>query len=239
MDDTTTSDDARRDPMQAFAELALITVNTAPPEQTLRRVAELAKQTLHEVEDVSVTMIERGLARSVVFTGRLAVDLDERQYELGFGPCLDAAKTGQTIVVDTRSIDSPYREFARVASRAGIRHVVSVGLPIAERSIGGLNIYSTAEAPLSQGFVEQAEVFAGYAAVTVNNVASYSGAASEAAQLRVAMESRAVIDQAKGILMVRDRCSPEEAFEMLIRISQNRNVKLRDIAQVIVEAVQK
>jgi AmiR/NasT family two-component response regulator len=82
-------------------------------------------------------------------------------------------------------------------------------------------------------------VSAGYAAVTVNNVASYSCATTEAAQLRVAMESRAVIDQAKGILMVRDRCSPEEAFEVLRRISQNRNVKLRDIAQSIVEAVQK
>jgi AmiR/NasT family two-component response regulator len=53
------------------------------------------------------------------------------------------------------------------------------------------------------------------------------------------MESRAVIDQAKGILMARDRCSADEAFEVLKRISQNRNVKLHDIAQTIVEAIQK
>src|SRR5437764_12552630 len=101
MDDSTTSDEDHRDPMHAFAELALITVNAASSEQTLRRVAELAKLTLGGVEDVSLTMIEAGHPRSVVFTGRLAVDLDERQYELGFGPCLDAAKTGQTVVVDT------------------------------------------------------------------------------------------------------------------------------------------
>jgi hypothetical protein len=59
---------------------------------------------------------------SVVFTGALAVDLDERQYELGFGPCLDAAKTGQTIIVDSQEDDGPYREFARVAGGAGVRH---------------------------------------------------------------------------------------------------------------------
>ena len=158
-------------------------------------------------------MMERGQPRTVVFTGPLAVDLDERQYELGFGPCLDAAKTGQTIVVDTGSDDSPYREFGRIAARAGVRHTVSVGMPLAQRSIGGMNIYKTAEGPLSPAFLEHAEVFAGYAAVAVNNVTSYAGAANEAANLRAAMQSRAVIEQAKGILMARDRCTADEAFD--------------------------
>src|SRR5215211_4027546 len=57
------------DPLQAFAELALIVIDTNPPERTLRRVSELAKQTLDGVEDVSLTVIEDGRARSVVFTG--------------------------------------------------------------------------------------------------------------------------------------------------------------------------
>ena len=228
----------RREPMHAFAELALITVDGAPAEQTLRRVIELVKQTLPGVEDVSLTLIEGGQPRTTVFTGPLAVDLDERQYELGFGPCLDAAKTGQTIIVDTDR-DSPYREFARVAGRAGVRHVLSVGMPMGQRSIGGLNIYSTADAVLTPALVEHAEVFAGYAAVAVNNVTRYAGAVSEAVQLRVAMDSRAVIEQAKGIVMARDRCSADEAFDILRRISQNRNVKLSEIAQAVVDAAQK
>jgi hypothetical protein len=98
---------AHPDPLRAFAELALIVVDAHPPEQTLRRVAELAKQTLGDVEDVSLTVIDNGRPRSVVFTGPLAVDLDERQYEDGFGPCLDAARSGQTIVVDSRESDTP------------------------------------------------------------------------------------------------------------------------------------
>ena len=231
--------DQRRDPMHAFAELALIAVNTDPPEQTLRRVAELAKQTLAGVEDVSLTVVEGGQPRSMVFTGPLAVDLDERQYELGFGPCLDAANTGQTIVVDTDSNDSPYREFCRTAARAGVRHTVSLGLPIAQRNIGGMNIYSKTDSPPSETFLEHAEVFAGYAAAAVNNVTSYAGAVNEAAHLRKAMESRAVIEQAKGILMGRDGCTAEEAFDMLRRISQHRNVKLREVAQAVVDSARK
>ena len=232
------NDDGYRDPMHAFAERALITVNTAPPQQTLRRVTELAKQTLAGVEDVSLTLIEHQQPRSIVFTGPLAVDLDERQYELGFGPCMDAARTGQTITVDANH-DGPYREFARVASRAGVKHVLSVGMPIAGRSIGGLNIYITADDPFTPAFLEYAEVFAGYAAVAVNNVASYARTAAEVSQLRAAMESRAVIEQAKGIVMGRDRCTADEAFDMLRRISQNRNAKLHDIARAVVDAAQK
>ena len=227
------------DPLQAFAELALIVIDTNPPEQTLRRVSELAKQTLDGVEDVSLTVIEDGRARSVVFTGSLAVDLDERQYEAGFGPCLDAAKTGQTIVVDSRKNDGPYREFARVAGRAGVRHIVSVGMPFGQASIGGLNIYRTAEAPYSSAFLEYAQVFAGHAAVAVANITSHAKAVNEATHLRRAMDSRAVIEQAKGMIMARDKCTADEAFDILTRISQQQNVKLRDVAQVIIDAGQK
>jgi len=227
----------QRIPMHAVAELARLTVNIDPPEQTLRRVAELAKRTLGGVEDVSLTVIDRGQPRSVVFTGPLAVHLDERQYEVGFGPCLDAAKTGQILVVDTDDADTPYREFARIAARAGVRHVVSTGMPLAQASIGGMNIYRTAEDPFFPTLLEQAEVFASYAAVAVNNITSYVGATTEAAHLRTAMQSRAVIEQAKGILMARDRCSPDEAFDLLRRISQHRQVKLRDLAQTIVDHI--
>ena len=229
----------RPDPLQAFADLALIVAGDGPPEETLRLIAELAKQTLGGVEDVSLTVIDRDRPRSVVFTGPLAVHLDERQYELGFGPCLDAAKTGQTIIVDTRKDDSAYPEFARVAGRAGVRHVVSVGMPLAQRCIGGLNIYRATDAPFDPEFVEHAEVFAGFAAVAVANVTSYANAVNDAAQMRAAMESRASIEQAKGIVMVRDRCNPDEAIDILKRTSQQQNIKLRDLAQTIIESAQK
>ncbi len=238
-DETESAGGTRRGPLHAFAELALISVDESTPAETLRRVAELAKQTLPEVKEVSLILLEKGRPRSVAFTGPLAVDLDERQHEAGFGPCLDAAVSGQTIVVDMRSGGSPYREFAQVALRAGVQHSISVGMPLRQRSIGGLNIYRSAATGFARPFIERAEAFAGYAAVAVNNVASYAAARTETAQLREAMASRAVIDQAKGVMMVRERCTANEAFDLLTRISQHQNVKLRDLAQAIVDGAHK
>ena len=225
---------ASPDPAAAFAELAKIVLGE-PLDVSLRQVAELAKQTVPGVEDVSVTLMENDKPRTVVFTGPLAVQLDERQYETGFGPCLDAATTGNTITVDNQELaTTAYPDFSPVARSAGILHTVSVGLPLAQRVIGGLNIYGSDALPFAQPVVELAEAFAGYAAVAVANAARYSSADEMAEQMRMAMKSRAVIEQAKGIIMARDHCDPDQAFAILTRTSQTRNVKLRIIAEDIV-----
>jgi GAF domain-containing protein len=225
---------ASEEAARAFAELARIVLGE-PLDVTLRQVVELAKQTIPGVEDVSVTLMENDKPRTVVFTGPLAVQLDERQYERGFGPCLDAAVTGNTITVDNQeAATTAYPEFSAIARRAGISHTVSVGLPVAQRVIGGLNIYGSNALAFEQPVVELAEAFAGYAAVAVANAARYSSAAETAEQMRMAMKSRAVIEQAKGIIMARDHCDPNQAFIVLTRTSQTRNVKLRDVAEEIV-----
>src|SRR5215213_11240302 len=108
-----------------------------PLDHTLGRIATLACQTIGDITEVSVTMVDGDKATTVVFTGQLAADLDERQYENGFGPCLDAAITGQTIVVDLDA-DNPYRDFSNAGQRAGVTHTVSVGLPVAQRTVGAL-----------------------------------------------------------------------------------------------------
>jgi AmiR/NasT family two-component response regulator len=85
--------------------------------------------------------------------------------------------------------------------------------------------------------VELAETFATYAAVAVANAALYTSTAALASQMQQAVKSRAVIDQAKGILMAQHRYSGDEAFAGLVRLSQQRNIKLRDVAQSIVDHV--
>jgi GAF domain-containing protein len=217
-----------------ISQLAKMTVDTDQPEQTLLRVTELARRALGGIQDVSLTMVDDDRPRSVVSTGQLAIDLDQRQYDLGSGPCIDAAKTGDAIVVDTHDDNSPYREFGRIAAEAGVRYTVSVGMPLTQHNLGGLNMYQTAAEPFPLSFLEQARIFADYAAVVVNNVLSYATAVNQAAQLRAAMDSRAGIEQAKGILMARHHCSADEAFDRLRRASQERNVKLREIAHTIV-----
>jgi AmiR/NasT family two-component response regulator len=89
---------------------------------------------------------------------------------------------------------------------------------------------------LTSAVLEHTRLFAGYASVAVANILSYADATNEVTHLRIAIESRAVIEQAKGIIMVRDRCTADEAYQLLTRISQQQNVKLRQLAQTIVDA---
>jgi GAF domain-containing protein len=226
--------DNRQSLTDAVAKLASIVLEEGPPEPVLQQVAQLARDTLPAVEEVSVTLVEQGHPRSVVFTGRLAVDLDERQYETGFGPCLDAARSGETISVGADEEDTPYRAYATLAARSGVRQTTSFGLPVNGRSIGGLNVYRSVDDALSDADLAQVQAFVGFAAVAVNNVARYTRAARETEHLRQAMDSRAVIEQAKGIIIAREGCTPDDAFALLARMSQHTHVKLRDVAARIV-----
>jgi GAF domain-containing protein len=157
---------------------------------------------------VSVTLLQDGEVASAAFTGPLAAQLDERQYESGFGPCMDAATSGTTITIDDTAHSPSYPGFARAAARKGVRHTMSIGLPVQRQTIGALNVYGTDDTPFDGAKQELATAFASYAAVAVANAGVYATTATLAANLQRALDSRAVIDQAKGILMGRTACPP-------------------------------
>src|SRR4051812_15151012 len=162
------------DPRAAFAELSKIMLNEQQLSETLGRVAELAKQTITGAADVSVTLMDDGHVSSVAFTGPLSAQLDERQYEAGFGPCMDAALSGATVTIEDTAADATYPDFGRAAARQGITHTMSIGLPVARQTIGALNIYGTAAGSFDAGTQELATAFASYAAVAVANAGVYA-----------------------------------------------------------------
>ncbi|MBB2901414.1 GAF domain-containing protein [Kineococcus radiotolerans] len=221
---------------EAFAELGRLVVGTRPLGEVMTRVAELVQACVPGADEVSVTLME-GKARTVAFTGRLAVDLDERQYEEGFGPCIDAADSGQVLRIDDTAHDETYPEFAAVAARRGVRSTLSVGLPMPQGVLGGINVYRTSHPPLDAAALELLRDFAGYAAVALANHSLYAAAVSRSEHLQTAMQSRAVIEQAKGVIMARLGCTADEAFQHLATQSQNANRKLRDLAEEVVARV--
>ncbi|HST86440.1 MAG TPA: GAF and ANTAR domain-containing protein [Kineosporiaceae bacterium] len=224
------------DSVRAYSELAKIVLNQQPLGAVLRRIAELAVEIIPGADDVSVTLIEHNRARSVAFTGPLAIALDERQYEAGFGPCMDAAVTGQLIQIEDTGNSTVYPEFSRQARRHGIRHTLSIGMPTQQGTTGALNIYGAGAAgPFDSTARDIAATFAGYAAIALLNAALYAGTLDEVSQMRRALASRASIEQAKGILMRDQRCTADEAFAILREKSSRTNRKLRDIAQSIID----
>jgi len=223
------------DELTAYAALSRIGFADQPLTEALLRVAVLARQTLPGSPEVSVTLLERERARTAAFTGKLAVHLDERQYARGFGPCLDAAVTGQTIKLAMADPDGLYPDFRRIAQRQGITHTMSVGLPAASRTVGALNVYSFSDRTFSRQAEGTAAKFASYAGIVLANLGLYHDTAELAAQLEVAVRSRAVIEQAKGIIMAEHHCSGEVAFKLLVNLSQRENVKIRELAQRLVD----
>lgn len=222
-------------PQETWNELAQIVVSELTLSDLLDQVARLAQRTISEVVDASVTLIDQEHAYSAAFTGPVALKLDERQYEAGYGPCLDAADSGTVLqLVDTKETEA-YQAFAKEAVAHEVRSTLAVGLPVGDGLSGALNLYSGIPGRFDPDTVGTAKTFASYAAVALTNTSLYENAVAVGDNLRRALESRAVIEQAKGILIADHHCDADAAFRLLSQLSQTSNRKLRDVATALVE----
>ncbi|MBG6105659.1 GAF and ANTAR domain-containing protein [Micromonospora vinacea] len=223
------------DPADAFAELGRIKLAETSLDDVLQRVAELAKRVLPVPVEVSVTLVRGGTGHTAAFTHELALDLDERQYAQGSGPCLAAAAGGDILSVPDITAEDRWPDWAERGRKAGVGSSVSIGMPIQEAVVGALNVYARTPHAFDDDTVAVLETFAAYAAVALANAQLYESTANLARQMQDAMASRAVIEQAKGIIMAERRCTATEAFNILAKVSQDSNRKLRDVAQALVD----
>ena len=223
------------EPQDAFAELARITLADHSLDSVMDRIATLAKTTLGLHGEVSVTLVERGKPSTVAQTGALALELDERQYDRGYGPCLDSIDGGEPLMVSDMQAEPRWPDWAKSAAALGAGSSLSIPVPLQREVSAALNVYSLDRDAFDDAAVELLSTFAAYAGVALANMHLYTAQGQVAEQLQQAMQSRAVIEQAKGILMGQRRCSAQEAFDLLVRLSQDTNRKLRDVAQALVE----
>jgi len=223
------------DPHEAFAELGRIRLADIDLDALLEKIAQLAKRSIPGAGEVSVTLLHSNTPQTAAFTGELARALDEMQYKRGYGPCLDAADTTTTQLVPDTSNEQRWPSWAGDAQQAGARSSLSVGLPVHEHITGALNIYATTPNAFDDDAVVIAQTFAGFAAVGLANAHLYETQATLAGHMQKAMANRAVIEQAKGIIMSEHRCTPDQAFAILAKLSQDTNRKLRDVAAALVD----
>jgi GAF domain-containing protein len=225
------ADDPTTAVRQAFDELGRMSFAEHSLDSLLQKVTDLAARVVPGEPHASLTILRENGPVTAASTGQMALDLDLAQYELGSGPCLQAATTGDpTEVPDTRA-EARWPEFARTAVERGCGSVLSYPLPRQERLSGGLNLYSSAPRTADPSTRRVAERFAAYAAVSVSNLYLYRTAVERADNLAAALDSRAVIDQAKGVLMERFRMTADQAFQALARVSMETNTKVRDVAE--------
>jgi GAF domain-containing protein len=186
-----------------------------------------------EVE-ASVTVLVADKPTSLVYTGQLALDLDDSQYGRGYGPCLHAAGTGEPVEISDTRTEARWADYMQVAVERGCRSSLSLPLGSPERMTAGLNIYAREPDAFDEDARDSAKRLARFAGIAVANMHAYQSARELADSLQVALESRAVIDQAKGVLIERYKLTADQAFELLAQSSMATNRKLRDVADQLV-----
>jgi len=219
-----------------FEELGRLSFAEHSLESVLQKVTDAAARVLPGRPWASVTVLRKAGPSTVAASDPLAVALDEEQYRAGTGPCVEAAATGVPAEVRDTSAEQRWREFAAVAAGQGCGSVFSHPLPPHEQLSAGLNIYWPRPHATDERTRALVARFADYAVVPVSNMYLYRSALQRAENLQVALDSRSIIDQAKGILMERFKLTADQAFQALARVSMERNVRVREVAQRFVES---
>jgi GAF domain-containing protein len=217
----------------ALDELARLLLAEENIQSLLQRVVDLVKQVMPEGAEASITVLRDQRPTTAAFTGAMALHLDEAQYLRGHGPCLAAALGGGLIEITDGRSETRWPAYTDTFLRQGALSAIAAPVSAAQLA-AGLNVY----APVVRAFTEEHRQalmnFAAYAAVALTNMDALQDARDQAANLRIAMQSRAVIEQAKGVLMERHRVTADEAFHLLAGVSMRTNRKLRDLAEELV-----
>jgi GAF domain-containing protein len=220
---------------EGIAELSRLLVNEEALDDTLQRVADLACRYVGDADVAGVTLLRDGKPSTTVYTDPTSPQIDSAQYETGIGPCLEAFRQQRVFRVDSTAEDEQFPAFSQAAAEHGIQSTISFPLAVRGNGIGALNLYSKQLGAFSADAEKVGMVFADQASVALANAQLYASAYRMTQQLQEALTSRAVIDQAKGILMGQHRVGADEAFDILRTTSQRENRKLRDLAQELVD----
>ena len=224
---------------QLLRDLSRVVLADRTLEEVLGEITSIARRSIPGTEATSITIIRNDRGFTAAHSGDMALAADELQYEHGYGPCLDAGRGNVVLRVDDMLEERRWPDYASRVGRFGVRSSLSVPLPYQGTSIGALNNYSTVPRAFAEaGSLAAAGEVAEAIAVAVVNADAHAQLTEQARHMRVAMESRAVIEQAKGVLMAQRHIDPEQAFDVLREASQRYNRKLRDIAQGIVASTQ-
>src|SRR4051795_6663079 len=213
------------DAVRAMMALAGVALTQEDIDAAMVEICRIATQALPVIDGASVTTFPQGKPGALADSD-WAQTLDELQYAEHEGPCLDAYRTGNAFRVRDLAVEPRWPSYTPRAVERGARSMMSLPMAAEGSTIGALNLYSRKVDAIDADSVSIAEVMAAHAGLASQVSSAFFGHRDLAEQMRDAMGSRAVIEQAKGIIM-RDRCcSADEAFRALARLSQDSNVKL-------------
>ncbi|MEU8900946.1 GAF and ANTAR domain-containing protein [Nocardia sp. NPDC048505] len=220
-----------------MSELTALLLSTSDIESALRQLATVASRMLPGKPMAGVSLKRADDTVTVGATGAEASRVDELQYQQRTGPCLEAMHTAEPVSVPDVARENRWGDYPARVMAHGIRSIYAQPLLADGKPIGSLNLYATAP----NGFDEQTrwaiKLTGEHTSVLLSTALAVARQNDRTAQLRAALASRSLIDQALGIVMGQRGCTRAQAFDILRSASQHRNIKLTAIAREIIRTV--
>ena len=203
---------------------------------TLQRISELAVHAVEGAELCSVSSVSAGRISTVGATDDVCRRLDELQYETEEGPCLSSIEEQAMFQIPDLGQDETWPVFSKRASaETPVRSMLSFVLEVHEGALGALNLMSSRADSFDEEDISVGALFAVFAGIALRNAVDSENASLTKADLERGLETRKLIGQATGLLMAQEGLTSEEAFQRMVKVSQNANLKVREIAARFIE----
>jgi GAF domain-containing protein len=213
---------------QQLADAARSMQGLTSTQQTLDKVVLVATEIIRGCDLVGISMVHPGGIDTPAGSDQALNRIDELQFKLKEGPCFDALRSHETVQSGDLATDRRWPKWGPLVSKEiGVASIVSYRLFTTEDTLGALNLYSRRPDAFDTDDVYNGQALAAHVAIAL-------AASQNAAHLELAITNRTVIGQAEGILMERFGITAEQAFAVLRRVSQGRNVKLNHVAEELV-----
>jgi len=216
---------------RVFVELADTLVAPFDVIDFLQNLTERSVELLEVAAAGLMLADQRGQLRVVAFSAESARLVEVFELQNSEGPCLDCFHTGKQVVnLDRRQVRARWPRFAAEAAKLGFRSAHALPMRLREQVIGAVNLFAVTDAPLSPDDVAVGQAMADIA--TIGLLQERAGREKNllAEQLQGALNSRVMIEQAKGVLAERAQTTPDEAFVLMRAYARDQNRRLTDIA---------
>jgi GAF domain-containing protein len=224
---------------RALAQLADLRTSPVTIEAALQRIVESA-DALFQVDGSAIMLVDRDqVLRNLAVSDQRAALLEELHAQHGEGPCMDAYDERQNVGTDDLAREARWPDFSPAATRRGLAAVLASPVPYGNEAVGVVAVYASGPHPWTDAEQEAIVAFTDLAAMLILNAMEAQERGMLAVQLQGALDSRVVIEQAKGVLVGRHGLSPKQAFERLRRLARDQRRPLVEVAEAVVSAAQR
>lgn len=219
---------------EPLGQLQDILVNAPDAVEFLFALSRLAADAVSHAAgtgiECAVTVKARRRPATAAGSSPRAVELDQMEQAVGDGPCITAMRDMSPVLITNTASDPRWPELMRKFAGANIHSSLGVPLQIGSDATAALNFFAPIPDAFTPAVYDKALGFATAASNTLNLSVRIDTAQHRAADLEAAMQSRTAINLACGVIMGQNRCTQDQAMEILTTVSSNRNQKLRDVA---------